>query len=103
MSGTGLTRTFIMPAHHISVVAVFRLSGYVFIVETDNYPSLGAYAQNGVLYVSGLQPGAQWSVYHLPGVLIHRNIATDNKAEIRLPERGYYIILSADSAVKVVY
>ena len=61
---------------------------------------LRAYAQNGVLYISGLTAGEQWSVYNLSGVLIYHNTATDDKATLALPTRGVYIVRSGNKAVK---
>ena len=101
--GTGLTRTFVMPAHHVSVVASFQPTGNVSIVETDNYPSLKAYAQNGILYVSGLKAGEKWNIYNMLGTLIYIATADGNNAEITLPARGIYIVTNGTNAVKVVY
>jgi len=110
LSGSGLTRTFIMPAHHISVVAVFRLTGNVSIVETDNYPSLQAYVLNGVLHISGLQQGKPVWIYNILGTLIYQADETLTgfktllgfELEIPLPARGIYIITDGNTVVKVV-
>ena len=103
-TGTGNIRTFVMPAHHVSVVAVFRLIGDVSsIVETDNYPSMIAYVQNGILYIGGLSHGEMWSVYDLTGRLINQGVAVGDRAVTRLPERGIYIVVSAESRIKIVH
>ena len=101
-TGTGNVRTFTMPAHHVSVVAVFRPSGHVSIVETDNYPSLSAYTQNGILYISGAQEGATLRVYNIPGALIYQGVATTDTAEIPLSGRGIYLVTDGTAVVKVI-
>jgi len=108
INGTGLTRTFTMPAHHISVVAVFSQTGKVSIVETDNYPSLRAYVQNGVLYVSGLTAGMVWNVYNIQGNLIYQSDKTtltgfQTLLGFRLPGRGVYLVTDGKSVVKIIH
>jgi len=72
-------------------------------VKTDNYPSLQAWTQNGVLYVSGLSAGQSWSVYSIAGTPVYHGVATGDKAEIALPGRGVYIVTEGNAtAVKVV-
>jgi hypothetical protein len=95
--------TFVMPAHSVSIVAVFR-STATSVVETDNYPSLRAFTQNGTLYISGLQSGAEYRIYNLLGTFIYQGVATGNvetRHATSLPGRGVYIVVSGDSVVKV--
>ena len=116
---SGNTCTFTMPAHHISVIAVFRQIGNVSIVETDNYPSLRAYVQNSILYVSGISPAPPVSpaspvsqssqsslmslkVYNTFGTLIYHSTTPDDTAEIPLPGRGIYIVTDNNNVLKVV-
>ena len=108
IDGTDLTRTFTMPAHHISVAAVFSQTGKVSIVETDNYPSLSAYVQNGVLYVSGLTAGTVWNVYNIQGNLIYQSDNTtltgfQTLLGFRLPGRGIYLVTDGKSVVKIIH
>jgi hypothetical protein len=61
---------------------------------------LKAYAQDGVLYISGLAAGAELRVYNVMGVLV----ASPNPLQrgIALPARGVYIVTDGKSVVKVV-
>jgi hypothetical protein len=64
---------------------------------------LKAWMQNGVLYVSGLQPGKPWQIYSLTGVLIYQKIAsgeTDNYPSLQ--NRGICIVTDGKSSVKVI-
>ena len=64
---------------------------------------LTAWAQNGMLHVSGVTVGELWSIYNLSGVLVYRNLATDHEATICLPDRGIYIIKSGNQTMKIVH
>jgi hypothetical protein len=100
LSGTGLTRTFTMPANHITVVAVFRLIGTSVEDVRDNR-DVRAFVENSVLYVSGLEVGKVWSVYNVLGTLVYQGVANDDKAEIPLPGRGIYIVTDSKNVLKV--
>jgi hypothetical protein len=63
--------------------------------------SLKAYTLNGVLYVSGLVEGKPFAIYNLLGTPVYPDIASDVKAEIRLPGRGVYIVTHENRTVKV--
>jgi len=63
---------------------------------------LRAWAQNGVLNVSGLTVGDTWSVYNMYGILIRRTVATDSKATIPLPAHGLYIIRNGNATIKLI-
>jgi hypothetical protein len=104
LNGTGLTRTFTMPAHNVTVTATFRNTGVgnEGIGQPQGLP-LRAWSQNGTLHVTGLKTGEQWSVYNLSGVLIYRSIATDDKVNIALPNRGLYIIQSGNRTLKIIH
>jgi hypothetical protein len=99
LSGTGLTRTFTMPAYHVSVVPTFRTGPVQ--NETLNANGLKAYAQNSTLYVSGLMAGELWSVYNASGTLIYQSIATGDKDEVALPGRGIYIVHRGNDVIKI--
>jgi hypothetical protein len=106
LSGTGLTRTFTMPANHIRIVVVFRSTATgIDVVRAKNFSPLHGYAQNGMLYISGLMAGQAFSVYNITGTLIYQGIANVETRFIAspLPQRGVYIIRSGDKTVKVVH
>ena len=100
---TGNTCTFTMPAHHITIVAVYRdlrtVSNEQWTIDNGQ---LKAYAQNGVLYVSGLQAGDRWSVYNIFGALVYQGVALSDKAEVPLPGKGIYIIMNGKESLKAV-
>jgi len=99
LTGTGLTRTFTMPANHITVVAVFRLIDVSIAPMVPNVPT--AFTQNGILYISGLEPGKAWSVYNVLGTLVYQGVANENRAEVTLPGRGIYIVTDGITVVKI--
>ena len=104
LSGTGLTRTFIMPAHHITVVAVFmpvtRTGNEQSIINTGQ---LKAWTVNGVLHVSGQTAGMPLNVYNLNGAPVFQGIAAGEKMDVVLPGRGVYIVTDGNQSVKVMY
>ena len=97
---SGYTCTFTMPAHHISIVVVFRpvTTG---IVGAGHALPLRAWTVNGVLYVSGIADGAMLRVYNIFGVLLYQGLAQEGKAEVALPGHGIYIIADGKAVVKV--
>jgi hypothetical protein len=96
LSGTGAVRTFVMPAHHVAIVATFTVA--TGIVETGRAPSLQAWVQHGVLNVSGLTPGQPYSVYNITGAPVYQG----EQPETVLPARGIYIITDGKAVIKVV-
>jgi hypothetical protein len=101
LSGAGLTRTFTMPAHHVTIAAIFRNT----LTDIDDIQStdLRAYVQDGSLFVYNLMVGKSWSVFNMTGTLIYQDIANSDKAEILLPGRGVYIVRSETELIKVNY
>jgi glucuronoarabinoxylan endo-1,4-beta-xylanase len=73
------------------------------INEVPQVKLLKAWIQNGTLHVGGLTAGKPWKVYNIPGTLVYSRIASDNEANVNLPVRGVYIVVSGNDAVKVVY
>jgi len=63
--------------------------------------SLKAYAQNGILYVSGLRQGATLQVFNILGSLIYQGKTYEDKVSIPLPGRGVYIVTDGSHGVKV--
>jgi len=101
LSGSGLVRTFTMPAHHITIAAVFTTTVGIEDVGVSHTP-LRAYAQDGILYVSGLTAGQSFSVYNIVGTTLYQGIASADKANLPLPLRGVYIVTDGKTVVKVV-
>ena len=64
---------------------------------------LKAWIQNGLLHVSGLTPGAVWSVYDVTGALTYQNVATSEEANIPLKVQGVYFVQTGKRVIKVVF
>jgi hypothetical protein len=99
LSGTGNTRTFIMPSHHVAIVAIFKPTGTNNVEEIHS--GLKAYTQHGTLYVSGLTAGNTYSVYNILGSLVYQGIASGDNAEVTLPGKGIYIVSGGKEVIKV--
>jgi hypothetical protein len=65
--------------------------------------ALTAWCQNSMLHVSGLVSGEQWSVYNISGVLVHESKAKSEKASVKLPSSGIYIVKQGNKTVKVIF
>ena len=67
---------------------------------------LRAWTHNGILYVSGLQPGTSWSIYNLSGTRIYTGTVTADVVEthgrVSLPERGIYIVTDGNNSLKII-
>jgi hypothetical protein len=66
-------------------------------------PPLTVWTHGARLHVSGLTAGKPWSVYGVSGALIYHSVAVGSEADIALPGRGMYIVISGGTAVKAVY
>ena len=100
LNGTGLTRTFKMPANHVSVEAVFQLIG-TGIDEVTQTAGLKAYVQDGVVYVNGQTAGNMLKVYNVLGATVYQRVTSSDTAEVVLPARGVYIVTDGISVVKI--
>jgi hypothetical protein len=69
--------------------------------ETISAPTLKAWTANGTLYVSGLVQGETWQVYDLSGRLVYSGAVAAEKSEIRLSQRGAYIIRAVNGTLKI--
>jgi hypothetical protein len=59
-------------------------------------------ASNGVLFLSGLQPGKPLSVYNIAGQLIYKCIATGVSENIYINTSGVFIVVAGEQSVKVI-
>jgi hypothetical protein len=64
-------------------------------------PALKAFASNGVLNISGLQPGKPVYIYSISGLLLYHGIAKAGKETIPLAWHGACIVVSEKQSVKV--
>jgi hypothetical protein len=104
LNGADLTRTFTMPAYHVTITATFRDTRNTDIEETGRPQGspLLAYTRNSALRVSGLTVGELWSVYNISGTLIVQEVTDSDKAEVVLPGHGIYIVISGKRKVKII-
>jgi len=70
--------------------------------EKLNTTTLNAYASNGILYISGLQPGQPLTVFNLAGQLIYKGMARSEDEHIPLAAGGIYIVAAGEQTVKAV-
>jgi hypothetical protein len=64
-------------------------------------PTLKAFASNGVLNITGLQPGKPLYVYTISGQLIYQGIAKSEEETIPLGRHGVCLVVSGEQSVKV--
>ena len=88
LSGTGNTRTFTMPAYHVTIVATFRETR-TGVEDSPQSNGLKAFVQNGILHVRGLTVGQSWNVYNVSGMTVYQGIASEEGVEIVLPGYSY--------------
>jgi len=100
LTGTGLTRTFVMPAGHITVSASFK-DVRLAIDAISQANGLKAYVENGELVISGVSAGTTWRVYNILGTLIYQSDKT--LTGFRLPGRGIYMVTDGKTVVKIIY
>ena len=64
---------------------------------------LKAWINNGQLHVTGLTEGKEWSIYNILGATVYRSRVTGEKATVKLPSQGVYILQCGDNEIKVVF
>jgi len=64
---------------------------------------LKAWAQNGVLKISGLTTGKAYYVFTIQGALIYQSVAEATETFVNLPGRGVYIVVAGEKKVKVLF
>ena len=64
--------------------------------------SLNAYSSNGILYITGLQPGKPFQIYNLAGQYLFKGIAKSEEEQIVPVTGGIYIVVSEKQSVKVI-
>ena len=71
-------------------------------IEQFEAQTLKAYASNGLLHITGLQPGVHFSIYNLAGQLVYQGIAKTAEEYVSLAARGVYIVAAGEQKVKVI-
>jgi hypothetical protein len=102
LSGEGNIRTFVMPPYEVTVRATFKEKSDTGI-DTPQANTLEARVIDGVLHISGLEPGETFAVYNMQGHLLYKRKATAAEEQIRLSGSGVYIVTSRGRVVKVMY
>jgi hypothetical protein len=95
-----VTPSGITPSAYSSGTITAKL--YTVANETISAPTLNAYADNGVLHISGLTKGKTFYIYTLSGRLLYTAIATGDKAENALPGKGIYIVTDGKTQLKIM-
>ena len=81
----------------------FWIEEYIFTGNENIHTStLTAYASNGLLYISGLQPSVHFSIYNLAGQLVYQGIAKAEAEYVSLAARGVYIVVAGEQMAKVI-
>jgi hypothetical protein len=69
------------------------------VIET---PTLKASSSNGVVHISGLQPGQSLNIYNLSGQLVYSGFANATEYQIPLTLRGVYVVVAGEQNVKIM-
>ena len=72
------------------------------ITDVKAAAQLRAWANNGLLNITGLTRGELVSIYSVSGVLVYRGIAAGEQAIVPLKAQGMYIVKAGARTVKVV-
>jgi len=70
--------------------------------EKINTQSLKSIAENGILYITGIQPGKPISIYNIVGRLVYKTIANTDAEQIPLNTPGIYIIVAENQSIKTI-
>jgi M6 family metalloprotease-like protein len=71
-------------------------------MDSPENGALRAVKADGGLYVYGLKPGTEFRIYNVSGLLVYQGKAIETEQFIALRDRGFYIIVSNGSSLKVV-
>jgi hypothetical protein len=74
------------------------------INDLQQVNTLQAWVQNHTLNVRGLKSGKMWRVYTILGGVIYQGIASGDAETVHtilLPNRGVYIVVSGNNAIKI--
>ena len=77
-------------------IAEYEFSGN----EKIKAPALKVFASNGILHITGLQPGKPLYIYSLAGQLLYHGTAMAEEAHIPFDRRGFCIVISGEQRVK---
>jgi hypothetical protein len=80
----------------------FTIVEYPVSNETIDTPTLKAYASDGIVYISGLQPGMPLSIYTIAGQLVYKGIAKAAEESVPINASGIYIVLAGKQTAKTV-
>jgi hypothetical protein len=64
--------------------------------------TLKAYTSNGILHITGIQPGDPVRVFNISGQLVYNSISKAEKEQIPLNIPGIYIVAIENRSIKVV-
>ena len=62
---------------------------------------LKAFASDGIVHITGIQPGQPLRIYNLTGQLVYSDIAKSSEEQIPLTMRGVYVVVAGDQTMKI--
>lgn len=72
------------------------------VIPAEVYHNIKVWARDGILYLSGLEPGMPVQVYAIDGTMMHTSVASGSTLEIPLPRGVAYVLRAGNHAVKAV-
>ena len=72
------------------------------VIPAEVYHNIKVWARDGILYLSGLEPGMPVQVYAIDGTMMHTSVASGSTLEIPLPRGAAYVLRAGNHAVKAV-
>ncbi len=71
--------------------------------ESTSAETLSAWVKNDILYLNGIEPGTDYSIYMVNGTCIEQGSATSDFMCCQLPQRGIYIVKTGCETTKIIY
>ena len=68
----------------------------------DGTCPVSAWAHDGILHITGLQPGKPFQIFNLAGQYIYKGIAKSEEVQIALPTSGIYVVSAEEQSTKVI-
>ena len=98
---------FYTPTDTINYLVVHDIEISISVGPTGNAEitkpnPLRAWMRNGLLHVTGINPGETLSIYNIMGTLVYRSQATSDEMEIPLTTRGVFIVRAGNHAIKII-
>ena len=76
--------------------------GITALVSIEGENEYSVYAQDGILYLSGLKQGMPVQVYALGGAMMYSSVASGAAMQIQLPGGVAYVVRIGSHAIKAM-